>query len=65
LVDRLTASKASELRDSLEALLTNIGVHHSHVSNSDYTKALTVSIYDRQPIDSYDERAKRLILQDN
>lgn len=58
----LTLSEASELRDSLNSLISNREVHHEHIPSDDYTKELSVCIYELQSIDSFDERSKRLIV---
>lgn len=38
----LTRAEATELRDSLTALLERCGESHEHVSNADFTKEITV-----------------------
>lgn len=60
----LTESEANELRDTLDLLLKDSNVHHEHVSSDDFQKELTISIYDKRKIDSYDDRAQSLILSD-
>jgi hypothetical protein len=60
----LTLSEASELRDSLISLLAERGKHHEHIPSSDFQKELTVSIYETQSIEAFDERSKRLLMND-
>ncbi|MEQ1921437.1 MAG: hypothetical protein ABL952_02910 [Pyrinomonadaceae bacterium] len=59
----LTLSEAEELRDSLDSMLKN-GSHHEHLSSNDFEKELTIAIYPGKSIDSFDERARRLIDND-
>jgi len=60
----LTLSEARELNDKLESLLSDNGVHHEHVSSEDFQKEITLTIYENRPIESFDERSRRLILED-
>jgi len=60
----LTASEAHELIDSLQNLLENPTQHHSHVSDKNYQKEITVCVYDTNNLSSFDERSKNLILDD-
>jgi hypothetical protein len=61
----LTKSEASEMRDSLEQILANPIDRHEHISSSDYTKEVTICIYDPDHLDEqFHERSKRLILED-
>jgi hypothetical protein len=61
----LTKSEASELRDSLEDILADPVGRHEHTSSNDYAKEITVCIYDLDHLASFDERSKRLILEDS
>lgn len=60
----LTPDEASEMRDSLEALLKNDKHHHEHIPDSDFKKEITVCIYREDNLSSFDERSKKLILHD-
>ena len=61
----LTKSEASEMRDSLAQILADPIGRHEHVSNSDYTKEVTICIYDPDHLDEhFHERSKKLILED-
>ena len=60
-----TKSEALEMRDSLAQLLADPAGRHEHVSSSDYTKEVTICIYDPNELDErFHERSKKLILED-
>ena len=42
----LTLAEAAELRDSIEALLSNPVGRHEHIPSSDFSQEVTVCIYD-------------------
>ena len=60
----LTVLEAQEMRDSLASLLSNKATQHEHVSNEDFQKEVTITIYDSHSIESYDQRSRRLIEHD-
>lgn len=60
----LTKSEASELRDSLKALLERNGVGHEHVDSEDFQKEITVAVYDDDDVTQFDQRSQRLIRED-
>ena len=60
----LLRSEAEELKDSLESLLRPEGGHHEHVSSSDYSKEVTVTVYDADNVSSFDGRSRELIDED-
>lgn len=60
----LTREEAIKLRSNLEQLLADRGMHHVHLSNDDYQKEVTVSIYDVANLEGFDERSKKLIRED-
>lgn len=60
----LTLSEANELSDKVQSLLSATNVHHEHVSSEDYQKEVTLTIYENHPIDSFDERSRKLIKDD-
>ena len=60
----LTRSEAQELQDSMRDLLDNANHQHSHVPSEDYQKEVTICIYDVQDLQRFDERSKKLILED-
>lgn len=67
-VDRLTLyltqAEAEELRDSLEGVLKGPRGNHAHIPSADFQKEVTIVIYDDGQLDEFDERSKRLILED-
>ena len=60
----LTLSEARELADKIGALISCEDDHHEHISSDDYQKEITLTIYENRPIESFDERSRRLILED-
>lgn len=61
----LTKSEASELRDELERLLSsNQSDNHGHINDTEYQKEITVAIYDDSNLNGFDDRSKRLIIED-
>ncbi len=61
----LTSEEASELRDELERLLTESKENnHGHISDSSFTKEITISIYDANKIEGFSHRIKKLIIED-
>ena len=60
----LTVLEAQELRDSIDSLLQNETHHYEHISSDDYKKEITMTIYDRLQLDSFDERSKKIVLSD-
>ena len=60
----LTKSEASELKDSLKQILAEPIGRHEHISSSDYTKEVTVCIYDTDHFEQFDARSRKLILED-
>ena len=61
----LTKAEALRLRDSLNVIIDNPSKHHhSHIPSEDYLKEITVCTYDTEHLDSFDERSRKLILED-
>ena len=60
----LTKDEAFQMIAYLEDLLNNPGKHHAHLSSDDYQKEITLCVYDQQNINSFHQRAKKLILED-
>jgi len=55
------------LRDSLNELISNPSIHHSHISSEDYQKEITVCIYnetDTKLMQQFDKRSLKLIEKD-
>jgi hypothetical protein len=59
----LTQAEAAELKDAIESVL-QANAHHEHVPSGDYTKEITLCVYEDGKLDAFDERSKKLILQD-
>lgn len=61
----LTKSEALELRDELERLLSsNQRDNHGHINDTEYQREITVTIYDDSNLIGFDDRTKRLIVED-
>lgn len=60
----LTHEEASEMKDALEGLLSNEKHHHEHIPDKDFKREITISIYSEDNISSFDEKSKKLILND-
>lgn len=60
----LTCSEALELKDSLDDLLKKPLNNHAHISCEDFTKEITVCIYDIDNLKGFNERSMELIIND-
>jgi len=60
----LTFNEASELRDSLDELLKKPLNNHAHISNENFQKEITVCIYDIDNLKGFNERSRKLIVND-
>jgi len=63
----LQLEEAKQLRDSLNELISNPSIHHSHISSEDYQKEITVCIYnetDTKLMQQFDKRSLKLIEKD-
>lgn len=60
----LTVAEASELRDSLDSLISNPVGHHEHIPSDDYSKEVTICVYSPKNLDGFNERSRHLIMQD-
>jgi hypothetical protein len=60
----LTKQEAAELRDSLELILADNLGRHEHISSADHRKEFPVCIYEMDHLKGFDDRSKRLILED-
>lgn len=61
----LRHDEMSELRDFLEHLLADPSLHHIHVNDEAFVKEVTVAILTDSNLDAFDERSKKLILEDS
>ena len=63
----LTPDEAQEIKDSLEIIINNNEKHHhEHIPDrdSDFKREITICIYKEDNLSSFDERSKKLILND-
>jgi len=61
----LTPEEAAELRDDLERMLQgNIFQEHTHINDKEFEHEMTVAIYDASELEFFDERTKKLVLED-
>ena len=63
----LTPDEAQELKDSLELIINNNEKHdHEHIPDreDDFKSEITVCIYRKDNLSSFDERSRKLILND-
>lgn len=59
----LTKGEAIELMDSLKNIL-KINDGHEHISDEEYSHELTIFIYDMKMVESYDDRVRKVIIDD-
>jgi hypothetical protein len=58
----LTPSEAGELRDSLNALLASPDTaRHEHVSNDDFSKEITIAVWEERTLPLLADRIRCLI----
>ncbi len=61
----LTPDEAKELKGSLEDILSDSKKHrHEHIPDNEYKREITVCIYKEDNLSSFDERSRKLILND-
>jgi ferredoxin-thioredoxin reductase catalytic subunit len=63
----LSPDEAQELKDSLESIINNNEKHqHEHIPDREdaFKREITVCIYRKDNLSSFDERSKKLILND-
>ena len=60
----LTASEASEMRDSLNAIIAAPVGRHEHIPSDDYRKEVTLCIYESGALEQFDDRSRKLIIED-
>ena len=59
-----TQDEAEEMRDSINIIIKNPIDNHVHISSSDCTKEVTICVYDVNNLGDFNERSKKLILED-
>jgi hypothetical protein len=60
----LTLAEALELRDGLNELIKKPLNNHTHVSDENYQRELTVCIYDKENLEGFNKRSINLITHD-
>ena len=61
----LEKNEAIQLIGYLEELVTNDSIaEHYHLNNADYSKEITIALYDVNRLDGFSERYKTLIIDD-
>jgi len=61
----LKKGEAIELLGCLEALISKgAGDEHHHLNNADYSKEITIALYDDSNLDCFSDRYKLLITKD-
>ncbi len=61
----LTLDEANELIDGLSDLINTTKTDsHVHVSNHDFSKEITIALYNDNNINSFSERYRKLIKED-
>jgi len=63
----LTPGEAQEMKDSLELIMNNNEKHHhEHIPDreSDFKREITVCVYREDNLSTFDERSRKLILND-
>jgi hypothetical protein len=60
----LTAAEATVLRGKLNSLLTVDPDGHEHVSDDTFSKELTICLYDPSRLAHFNDRSKRLLVDD-
>ena len=61
----LTYSEACELRDDLERVIQNKkSADHIHLNDESYQHELTISLYDEDNLEDFQDRIKKLIQND-
>ncbi len=61
----LTPDEAQEMKHALEQIISdNKKYQHKHIIDSEYKREITVCIYREDNLSTFDERSKRLILND-
>lgn len=58
----LTLSEALEMKDSISSILKDSKNNHAHIADANCEKEITICIYDDKDLEGYNERSKRLIL---
>ena len=57
----LTPEEANELYDGLARIMKQPRGNHVHVNNDDYQRELTVCIYRKEDIETFDEKSRQML----
>jgi hypothetical protein len=60
----LTSSEAKDVMSSIKNLLSRKIEHHAHINDDTYQHEVTVTIYNEDDLEGFDERSKKLIRED-
>jgi hypothetical protein len=63
----LTSDEAREMKDALELIINDHKKHHhEHIPDREdgFKREITVCVYSKDNLDTFDERSKKLILND-
>ena len=61
----LARSEAIQMAGYLEDLLRTAERHHCHINNDDYSREITISLYDKSGnLDGFAENYRKIILSD-
>ena len=58
----LTPAETTQMIGYLEQLLAEPEQHHAHLNDDEYQREITLTVYQPEYLDEYDERSKKLIL---
>jgi len=59
----LKPEEAQQMRDYVKLAIANPKAHY-HVSSEDYSKEITICLYDPDDLTDFSERSKEIILED-
>lgn len=57
----LTPAEATQMIGYLEQLLAEPDQHHFHLNDDEYRREITLTVYQADDLEHYDERSKKLI----
>jgi hypothetical protein len=60
----LTPAEAKQMLGYLEDLIAGKIEHHAHLNDDSFDHEITLAIYTMDNLDEFDERSKRLILEE-
>ncbi|MEW6609827.1 MAG: hypothetical protein AB1414_20685 [bacterium] len=60
----LTPGEVKQMIGYLEDMLKDPKVHHAHINDDEYQREITISIYCKENMNQFDERSKKIILEE-